>query len=301
MPLFKPSYLFAIFLNILCFGHVLAAPTDAEEHARYTRSLNTMAAHLMTWYGSLISNTSTITFLKTSQSWDKYRAQYPSDIEQIHILETDLQKLPEESHYQFNVTSSIMHSNEQLQQLEESFVFKLAVDGSAKIEQINRSENITTGNINHKQKKESHDGMYYKSREFAYAWLAFLDGAQANQTQSLIQAEKWLDTAEYSIKIGSKTIKQPVNKALKERQQFLTRGGHTLRLVDVKKLENKQDTYLLDLTMNWKGSNTKGKTVIAKINQKIEFKINDDNLWHVISIDEKHLLPDLTPWQDLLC
>ncbi len=45
--------------------------------------------------------------------------------------------------------------------------------------------------------------------------------------------------------------------------------------------------------LEWKGVNDQGKPVIAKIRQELNIQINKDKSWSVVSIKEKHLLPDI--------
>lgn len=301
MSLLKISLLVLV-LNVFSIGQVFAETTNIEEQANYSRSLNSMAARLMTWYGSLITHTKPLGFQQTNERWQQYRKHYPNDIRHIQILKTNLIKSPEDNRYQFKVSTAITHGKEkqlEIKKVDEEFVFHLTQDSYPIIEKINRS--VNEENIS-EPKQTIQTGefgvMYFKSREFAYAWLAYLDGAES--ASSITQSDNWLDTAPYTIKIGSENINSSVKDSIKDRKQFLAKGGHTLRLIDVAKKEN-NDTYVLNLTMNWKGVNNKGKPVIAKITQQIEFQIKGDNSWHVLSIDEQHLLPDLKPWQNFLC
>ncbi len=111
-------------------------------------------------------------------------------------------------------------------------------------------------------------------------------------------AEKFPPTP---LKIGSEDVQGSVSSTLTKRKQYLAKGGHLLRSLDVKKLENKANTFILDLVVEWKGVNQAGKPVLAKIHQEIEYKIQKNNSWTVISIKEQHLLPDIAPWIGLLC
>ena len=285
--------LIALLINLVCLVPIYA---DSTEHDVDSRSLNVMVSKLMSWYGSLISNSETVLFQEITSDWDSYRTQYPTDINQIQILQTDLTPIADKNHYQFKVSSLIHHEGGQ-KTIDDNFAFNIDSEGQPKITAISFNNNDTASSSKN-ESDEVFDAMYYKTREFSYAWLAYMDGVEAIQT--VINVADWSD-APYEINVGSTNINQPVKETLVTRKQFLYKGEHNLRLIDLVSLDTKTNTYLLDLTMNWQGVNEKNQTVIAKINQKIELKIMADGRWHVISIKEKHLLPDLTPWQDLLC
>lgn len=283
----------ALLISLVCFVPIYAYST---EHDVDNRSSNVMVSQLMSWYGSLISNSETLLFQEITSDWDTYRTQYPTDISQIQILKTDLTHVAEKNHYQFKVSSLIHHKGGQ-KRIDDNFTFNVDSDGLPKITAISFNNNDIA--LSNKQASDDvFDAMYFKSREFAYAWLAYMDGVEA--IQAIIDITDWSDVP-YEISIGSTNINQTVKETLVTRKQFLNEGEHSLRLMDLISLDTKTNTYLLDLTMNWEGVNAKSQAVIAKVNQKIELKIMADGRWQVISIKEKHLLPDLTPWQDLLC
>lgn len=283
----------ALLVNLVCLVPIYA---DSTEHHVDSRSLNVMVSKLMSWYGSLISNSETLLFQKTTSDWDSYRTQYPMDISQIQILKTDLTPIAEKNHYKFKVSSLIHHEGGR-KLIDDNFVFNIDSAGLPKITTVSFNNN-DTADSHKKDSDEIFDAMYFKSREFAYAWLAYMEGVEA--IHAVINVSDWSD-APYEMNVGSTNINQSVKETLVTRKQFLNKGEHKLRLIDLISLDAKTNTYLLDLTMNWQGVNEKNQAVIAKINQKIELTIMADGRWHVISIKEKHLLPDLTPWQDLLC
>jgi hypothetical protein len=285
--------LIALLINLACLVPIYA---DSTEHDVDSRSLNVMVSKLMSWYGSLIANSETVLFQEITDDWDGYRTQYPTDISQIQILKTDLTPIAEKNHYQFKVSSLIHHEGGQ-KIIDDNFTFNIDLDGLPKVTAISFNNNDAVS-ISKNTSDEVFNAIYYKAREFSYAWLAYMDGVEAIQT--VINVADWSGVP-YEINIGSTNINQPVKETLVTRKQFLHEGEHNLRLIDLISLDAKTNTYLLDLTLNWEGVNVKKQMVIAKINQKIELKIMADGRWQVISIKEKHLLPDLTPWQDLLC
>ena len=279
-------------------GAAVAAPTEVEQRVAYTSSLNAIASSAMNWYGNLISTDEQVSFAATEQVWDDYRSRYPSNITQIQIMSTDLTKLDVSERYQFKVKSLITYKNTDdvgSQLRDETFTFQVALLAKPVIinivtDKTEQAKIVSTVKFNRS---------YYKAREFAYAWLAHLDGV--GEMTSVIHAEKWLDNASYSMKIGGDEVEGKISATLAKRKQYLAKGGHLLRSLEVKELNNKSNVFMLDLIIEWEGVNHKGKPVQAKIHQEIEYRIQDNNAWQVISIKEKHLLPDNESWVRLLC
>ena len=274
----------------------MAAPTEVEQRIVYTSSLNVMASSVMNWYGSLISvSPEQIPFQETPAKWDEYRSQYPKHITQIQIKSTDLTSLASKNEYQFIVNSLISYQDDggaHTQSLHEIFLFTVPLLSIPVIKNISRDrpENVA---ISHTSK---YSRIHFKPREFAYSWLAYLDGVDTS-----FNAEKWLGTAQYSMMMRGKETVGSIAHTLAKRQYYLTKGGHLLRSLDVKKVEGKANTFILDLIIEWKGENHKGTPVLAKIHQEIEYEILDDKSWSIITIKEHHLLPDTKPWIELLC
>ena len=289
----------SILVMILFFvGGANATPTEVEQRIAYTSSLNSMASIVMNWYGSLISSNEAISFVTTSEQWAKYRVQYPDDISQIHITSTDLTKLNGSDNYQFKVNALITyHSDdgEHSKLISETFIFQVITLAKPVIRSITRDKAEQATTVHTIEFNRS----YYKAREFAYAWLAYLDGV--DMMKPTLYAKQWLDKATYSMEIGDKKEQGSVSSTLAKRQQYLNRGGHLLHSLNVKPLEGKPNHFILELMLEWKGINQRGQLVLAKIHQQIEYKILENNSWQVQSIKEQHLLPDIAPWVELLC
>jgi hypothetical protein len=291
----------SILVMILFFvGAALAAPTptEVEQRIAYTSSLNSMASIVMNWYGSLITSNEAVSFTTMDGQWDKYRSQYPDDISQIHITSTDLTKLDNSDKYQFKVNALIAYHStkgEHSELISETFIFQVSALAKPVIKSITRDKTEQSTTVHTAEFNRS----YYKAREFAYAWLAYLDGVE--MMKPTLYAEQWLDKATYSMEIGDKKEQGSVSSTLVKRQQYLSKGGHLLRSLDVKPIEGKPNIFILDLILEWKGVNQVGKPVLAKIHQQIEYEILENNSWQVQSIKEQHLLPDIAPWVELLC
>lgn len=287
----------------------VSAPTSIVDRSEYTTALNSIASVVMNWYGSLISldenkptNSSFETIvIGTSSSilWDEYRSQYPKNISQVIITHTKLHKLSESGDYQFKVTSKIIYkkNNKTLTQLtHETFIFKSTLlnhKNEAVIQSITQDKKESAKNIN----VTGFDRSHYKVREFTYSWLAYIDGV--NTLQSTMNTKAWLNKASYSLKMGGEQLTGSIDSIIEKKKQLLTRGGHLLHSLEIKHAD--ENTFIIDIILEWKGSNKTGKPVIARIHQEIKVKIANDNTWEVLSIKEEHLLPIIAPWMGLVC
>ncbi|MDF1589328.1 MAG: hypothetical protein P1P93_09290 [Gammaproteobacteria bacterium] len=286
-------------LMLLVAGVVNAASTQVEDRIAHATSLNAMVAMVMNWYGSLINTNQLIVFDRSQSTWNDYRALYPHAISHIEVMSTDLIKLNDDHEYQF--TSQILifyHDNEGVQQrqkLSERFIFYVPLLAKPTIKAISRDvldDPVSTP-------EPRFDSAYFKARQFSYAWLAYLDGV-SSMTQ-MINGDNWLNTARYSLKIGSLETTDKIASTLLKRNHYLATGGHLLRSIDVQQHADDTDRIMLTLIIEWQGENAGGQPVIAKIHQEIDIKISENNDWEVLAINEHHLLPDLKPWQGFLC
>ena len=310
----KPLLQIVLFMACLVGVASIAAPTKIEDRHEYSTSLNTIAYIVMDWYGSLITNNSStsnknaieVEFNTTNSRdrWLEYRSQYPLNITQILITHTQLLKLNDE--YQFNVSSKINYKNNkneiQTQSLKETFLFSSNLTSPTQaqsyissLKNISLLERDETTPLN----TEGYDREHYKVREFVYAWLGYLDGL-SNLSPGMY-GDEWLNKANYSLLIGADKILGSVEEVLSKRNQTLAKGGHLLRTLDVIKPTADDNTFVINLILEWKGLNYTGNHVIAKIHQELKIKIKEDKIWSVISIKEKHLLPTIAPWVGLLC
>lgn len=290
------SILAIILLLVGAVALISTAYADVEQRVEYTTSLNSMASVVMNWYGSLITTNKDAIFVAVDNRWTDYRSHYPENISQIKITSSDLTKLEGSSQYQFKVASLISYSTaegKQSQIINEIFVFDVSLLSLPVIKSLSleKSEKVVA------VESDKFTSSHYKAREFAYAWLAYLDGVELAPSLS---STSWIDTADYTLKIGHKKIQGSVRSIREQRKQYLTKGGHLLRSIDVEKKESKS-TLLLTVIAEWKGVNQSGKPVLAKIRQEITVRVLEDQTWKVLAIDEQHLIPDIAPWIGLLC
>lgn len=293
---------------LLFVGVAFAAPinlekevetkSEADTRLEYASSLNAMATTIMSWYGSLISVSETeneVAFIKQETQWADYRAHYPQNITQIEFISTNLKKTTTPAEYQFVVNTQMQYEDatgSHSQTRHETFVFHAPTLVKPIIKEVINASVEKVENTNSSQYNRS----YYKAREFAYGWLAYLDDVTG---QELL--EKQLENVQYQFKIGSNTVQGSAAEALTQRKQYLAQGGHLLRALDVIKHKDKPGYFVLDLIIEWKGVNESGKPVLAKIHQEIEYQVLEGGEWQINTIKEEHLLPDIAPWSGLLC
>jgi len=294
----------------------IAAPIKIKDRHEYSTSLNSIAYVVMNWYGSLIvkdgdalsKNAGEIDFntINISDKWLEYRSQYPINITQVLITHTQLLKLNDE--YQFNVSSKISYKNNEnkihTQSLKEIFLFSDTLISQTQIPAQTHTPPLKSISLLEREEItpldiEGYHREHYKVREFVYAWLGYLDGLSS--LSSGMNGDEWLNQASYSLEIGSDKTQGSVEKILTKRKQILAKGGHLLRTLDVVKTKDSNNTFVLDIILEWKGVNDQGKPVLAKIRQELKIQIKKDKSWRVISIKEKHLLPVIAPWMGLLC
>jgi len=312
-------FLLAVYISAITAGGAFASPASypedskTDERIEYAVSLNSIASTLMNWYGSLITTNNSrteeqqadvanIRFTLIDQSWKEHRVAYPKKITSIQIMNADMVKQDFPGKYQFEVEILItyMQSDKSKNKLiNEIFLFQTSDSIKPEIKQITKhtlkKENSGSGT----SQVSAFKHQYYKSREFTYAWLAYMDGVKAMGSQ--INIDSWIDKAIYSVTIGDFELNGQLVSLLQKRNQQLGMGGHLLRSVITKMVEGKPHHFELDIIIDWKGTDPSGIPSIAKINQVIQYKLQEDGSWVVLSIKEKHLLPDLEPWQKLLC
>jgi len=291
------------FVEVAFATSTITPASKIVDRVEYSTALNSVATIMMNWYGSLISvdanDTEFSNFKCIRKQWGEYRSQYPENITQILITGTELLKLEGSGDYQFRVKSKIAykHNNETITQLlNETFVFKSTLLGQKDvpyIESISRDKSTVTDNVN----TTGFDISHYKVREFTYAWLSYIDGIST--FKSTMNTKAWLDKATYSLKMGSEQLMGSIESTLEKKKLFLTKGGHLLHSLEV--IKSDANTLVIDLILEWKGTNKAGKPVIARIHQEIEVQIKTDKTWEVLSIKEEHLLPIIAPWMGLVC
>lgn len=306
----KNSKLF-IFMVFLFVGVANAAPTKIDNRAEYSASLNSIASIVMTWYGSLINSTEKATKtnvqlvnFKTNNItdyWQKYRSQYPKNINQIVI--TSSQLLKQGSEYYFTVNSNISFLQNKTHIQTDSFKELFIFNDSILKQDIYLAPPIKNIQLENRQTQQTsnrsgYNRNHYKVREFTYAWLSHLEGVTS--LDAVMNANAWLNKAIYTLEIGGEKQQGSISKVLEKRKKWLTKGGHLLRSLEVKPTDS-SDTFILALILEWKGENSEGTPVIAKIKQELKIHIKPDNSWEVLSVKEKHLLPIIAPWMGLLC
>ncbi len=243
-------------------------------------SINSSVASLMDWYAQLLS--------KDSQS--KFLDYYPKEIQQIKIIKIKLIDSKQENRHKFNVELLLTYKNANKlisKTVSEVLVFLLSPLGKPELNKIIKDK----GEFATAASGKNFNQLYYQKRQFVYAWLAWLDGDKYRQPT--IE-----NKATYVVNIAGKQIQGSVFSSLKKRSQYLYKGKNLLHSMDVKALKNNK--FIFNLVIQYKGVNAKNQKVIAKIKQTIHVKLKN-NIWQIIRIQEKHLLPDIAPWIGFVC
>ncbi len=311
--------LLAVLYSATISGGAFASPASypedskMEERIEYAVSLNSIASTLMNWYGSLITINNSLTgeqqadvanigFTLIDQSWNEYRTVYPEKITSIQIMSADMKKQDSPSQYQFEVEvlmTYMQSGTPQNKLIHEIFLFQTSDSSKPEIKKITRASSDLEESKSDTSQTSVFKHQYYKSREFVYAWLAYMDGTEAMGSQ--INIDNWFDKASYLVKIGDFEIDEKVAFSLPKRNKYMGKGGHLLRSATAKVVEGRPHHFELDIIIDWKGTDPSRISAIAKINQVIQYKLEEDGTLIVLSIKEKHLLPDLQTWQKLLC
>jgi len=251
----------------------------AQQAKQYAQTLNQVATQVMGHYAALFS----------SQSSDKY----PQNINTIQIIKAQLETdsgPPNQT--TFTVTIQLGYLEDQItkfEQIKESFVFNLTK--TSDIVDINRlyQHPLKSGNI-----AVEFNQLYYLNRQFAYAWLLLLDNLHPINPSEFPHSY-----ATYHLTIGNNIFFGDVQKSLKKRRKWLGQGGHLLRSIDAKKTA--KNVLQITLIIDWKGISSNHKWRIAKIKQTINIEPTEQGIYKIININEQHLLPDIAPWEKILC
>ena len=292
----KPTILMILFFSAAAFSAIVfSTPEDPLERKQYTASLNSMASIVMNWYGNVLHTDGV-----KPDDWQDYIAQFPDGITQIEITGTDLVQLATNKQYQFIVDIKLRnkHKNKFITQtMSNTFLFGFDVSKKITLQKITSTpaqeiENQSTEIISDNEFTHS----YFMDRAVAYAWLAYLDGSVLPE-----ELKNQFDQVQYTLTMGNHSWQDSASTVLSKRQPYLAVGGHVLRVVKAEQTGKASDRQLMTLTIEWKGMDKDGTPVWANIQQIIEYRLLKSGGWEIMSVKEKHLLPDTQPWIGLLC
>ena len=275
-----------LLITLLLYSQLgLAVTLNPVQRERFTRSVNVMASQVMFCYKNILLLTPSQKAVKLPY-WRTFRRQYPNKINTIEITKTDLKENKKANEKQFIVWINLANKLSK-QTRKDVFVFKQNQLMSVNSQMVNKK--AFTAN-----KKYNSD--YFQYREVAYTWLAYLDGAKLSASERVS-----LESSQFNLHIGTKTWQGLTKKVVNLRKKNLFKGGHTLRSVVLNKVLSSKNRKVIDLIVQWQGVDENGTSVIAKIKQTLAYKINKNHTWTLLTINEKHLLPDTEPWMGLLC
>lgn len=269
-------------LTILCCFALYVTTAHASDGgfkaqqsiAEQNQDLNGAIYSIMRWYEDVL----------------KHRASkryYPENIQNIQILEAKLLTTPRDN-IALKVWMGYLKNGEtKIQQVKENFVFDF--NRGHRFVGLNK---LSSKAIYSDASLGEYDVNYYQQRRFVYAWLAFMDD---NANPKLLK--KAIEDAHYQWEIGTQKFSGLLLQALNRRNTLMGKGRHFLRSIDSEKVDGKLQLTLLS---SWRGVSPKNKPSIAKIEQIIELK-ETANGYKILRIKEQHLLPDIAPWEKLLC
>lgn len=255
----------------------------SQQAKHYAQTLNQVATIVMGHYANLLKNQST------------HLGNYPKNIKNIQIIDAKLKGIPSQPKQQiqteFTVTIQLNYLENhtiKTQQIQEAFIFNLNKDNPlVQIVQLQQA-------LNSRIIASEFDALHYLNRQFAYSWLLLLDGYNTPHSDLFDD-----NSANYQLVIGTRNYSGTVHETLKKRTAWMGKGAHLLR--SIKAVNTSNNTIQLSLIIDWKGVSANNKWSIAKIKQIIEIKKIDRGIYKIIDVNEQHLLPDIAPWEKILC
>ena len=259
-----------------------------------------MASIVMNWYGNVLDTDGA-----KPDYWQDYITQFPEAISQIEITGADLVKLEASKQYQFIVDIKLRNKNKDksiAQSMSNTFLFGFDLSKQIILKKITSSPaqiipaRITGDYSTEITPDNEFTYSYFTDRAVAYAWLSYLDGSILPK-----DIKKQFDQVQYSLTMGNHSWQDSASIVLSKRQPYLAVGGHLLRVVKAEQTNKESDKQVMTLTVEWRGVNKEGTPVWANIQQIIEYRLLKSGGWEIMSVKEKHLLPDTQPWIGLLC
>ncbi|SMN14503.1 hypothetical protein CRYPD_1369 [uncultured Candidatus Thioglobus sp.] len=228
----------------------------------------------MGWYDKLMNN--------------KHTNNYPDNIQSIQIIDTQLNKNKEHFILVTQVHFNYLHNQQiKTKQINENFVFDLNKNNNfIKIDRLESKE------IDAISTPSTFDKDHYQYRNFAYKWLAYLNGNTA-------LFENKINNTKHQLQIGAKQYQGTLSAALSKHKEWMGVGQYLLRSIEV--IKNTKDSLRIVLIIRWNGITNKGKLGIAKIEQTVDMKKEMGGNYQLLNIKERLLLPDMGAWDKLTC
>ena len=293
---------------------VLAPDSPMEQERAFQRSLNLSAAKIMSWYGSLLkadaqtkSTSQRNEFLSLKKQWDDYRSNhYPGKTLSIELNDTNTPEKKANGAHVFTLSGRYFYEDDEglhAFSFKERFVFEVASNGMPRLVKVERTQSNKPNAVDAAGSTEGYVRADFAARAFAYAWAAWLDGA--NSARSYLESRGLASDTLHRVELGGKKHEGQASEMRQQRFQFLGIGAHRLKSVRRIPAETDNDSAppaKLVLTFRWEGTREDGRSAIAKIRQTIHFKRSSkSDAPEIPLITEEHLLPNLNPWQSWLC
>ncbi len=296
------------FLKALCLTAIGVFSTHADTNAvtknhildtdslAYAQSLNTTAALVMNWYGNRIDDKQySIAPLFTDSLQKKHQDDYPDNLIGITLEKAGLKTT--DKGLVFSVSGQLQFDkNGEIYQKPLTDSFQFQRKSLTQIQSINIAP--TDDVVGVTDKHRLNDKGYYQSRGFAYAWLAYLNGVK--EVESWINLADWHNTVDYQLTDRGNTEQGSLTDMLKKSQQQLGGGRYLLKKMNVIRNDQKTNQGTITLSIDFVGEEDSIPT-IGNIQQTIKYQIDENGYWKIIRINEKHLIPNPQPWQEILC
>lgn len=264
------------------------------DNTTYGKSLNSVAVLVMGYYGFLLSKTDNRgAYLLTDSLTLSVDDEMRSELTGITINDAEL--ISDADKLIFRVDATLQYQrNQQLYQQDINEDFTFNGDNPTEINAVTRLNDGDVLAI--VSQSQLNDLNYYQQRQWIYAWSAYLNGVK---TASDWLAQSDLAATNYQLIIGKPRFDGTLADGMLEQQKHLGDGQYLLR--EVKPLaSNDKDRPIIALYFDFKGQKN-GTAVIANIEQTIRYQRVSETQFKILSIVEKHLIPNPQPWQKILC
>ncbi len=269
-------------ITLCCFGlytsNVYASDNSIKVQQRpvieESKDLNKAISSVMQWYMNALK-------LKANKLY------YPEHIQNIQILDAELLTESRDNIVLKIWISYLKSGKTKIRQIKENFVFDFN-----KSNHFIKLNELSSKDIYSNVSLEKYDADYYQQRSFAYAWLALMDDSSDSTLP-----KKVFESTHYQLEIGDQRFTGSLLNTLNKRISLMGNGKHFLRSISAQAIGNNLQ---LTLISSWRGISPSNKPSIAKIEQIIELE-KTLNGYQILSIKEQHLLPDIAPWEKMLC
>ncbi len=265
----------------------------AQNSLAYAQTLNTMAALAMRWYGTQINDKTHIIAPITNSKLVGQTLSKQPNVVAISLSSAQIFNTSKGARFHLSGKLQYVKNQETYQQsFSNDLFFYNALP--TQIEQIKTVLGTDVQGVTDGSTLASKE--YYQSRYFAYAWLAFINGVAIGK--KWINLDAWQDTSEYRLTMGPFSKSGKVLAMLALQRKKMGTGYYLLRQLHLD--SNQANQGVIKLVFDFKGKRD-GIDAIASFEQEIKYQVKQDGSWHIKYIKTVQILPNLQPWQNILC